>query len=277
MAAPTPVSALVHSSTLVTAGVYIILRVFYLFKPLIQKLVLFIGLWTILIARFSACFEKDLKKIVAYSTMRQLGLMTVGLVRFNHLFSCYHLFTHALIKALLFIGGGYILIKNTHIQDFRSSKISFFRRPFLFLMLLLRGVVLSGIDFFSIFYSKELIILRFGGLSNRFFTCRFLLSLLFTAFYMFRLIKGCFVYLKKRRTYKSFSKRSLESSVIFLFLNRLFLGFNLFKNLLEFGLCRLGAESAVLALVYITAVALVALPIFKFYSRISRRRLTGLK
>jgi NADH-ubiquinone oxidoreductase chain 5 len=158
MAAPTPVSALVHSSTLVTAGVYLLIRFGPAFSYwLCTFLLLFSGL-TIFIAGLGANFEFDLRKIIALSTLRQLGLIVGAIsVGFTGL-AFFHLLTHALFKALLFMCAGVVIhvIKNS--QDIRfignlSSQI-----PFTSVCLGVSRFALCGIPFLAGFYSKDLIL-----------------------------------------------------------------------------------------------------------------------
>ena len=113
MAAPTPVSALVHSSTLVTAGIFILIR---LIKKInvINNYLIFIGLCTLFIGRIRACGSKDRKKIVAFSTLRHLGFMVIFLGTGIGLFSFYHLLVHASFKALLFICVGRLIVLKNH-------------------------------------------------------------------------------------------------------------------------------------------------------------------
>jgi len=111
MAAPTPVSALVHSRTLVTAGIFCLIRFFYCLKDTFFFLFGLIGFWTMIIARITACFEFDSKKIIAYSTLSQLGLMLISLSLGLVKFAFFHLLTHAVFKALLFICRGYKILK----------------------------------------------------------------------------------------------------------------------------------------------------------------------
>lgn len=121
MAAPTPVSSLVHSSTLVTAGVYLLVR----FYPSLRVhsyfcfLIFYVGVVTCLMARFSALYENDLKKIVALSTLSQLGVMIMALGLGLPILSFFHLITHALFKALLFICAGTIIHNIQNNQDVR--------------------------------------------------------------------------------------------------------------------------------------------------------------
>jgi len=121
MAAPTPVSALVHSSTLVTAGVYLIIRFwefisrFFFLSNFLQV----VSLFTMLLAGVSALFETDLKKIIALSTLRQLRVILFAVSIGMHLLGLFHLYTHALFKALLFLCAGTLIHRFGHAQDLR--------------------------------------------------------------------------------------------------------------------------------------------------------------
>lgn len=159
IAAPTPVSALVHSSTLVTAGVYLLIR----FSPLIRGtrvssyLLLISGL-TIFIAGLGANFEFDLKKIIALSTLRQLGLIiSILAIGFPKL-AYFHLLTHALFKALLFICAGAVIHNIKDSQDIRSMGSLVTQIPYTSACLNVANLALCGIPFLAGFYSKDLIL-----------------------------------------------------------------------------------------------------------------------
>ncbi len=159
IAAPTPVSALVHSSTLVTAGVYLLIRFNVLFvDTLISKVLLLIGGLTIFIAGISANFEFDLKKIIALSTLSQLGLIIRILAIGFPKLAFFHLLTHALFKALLFICAGAVIHNIKNSQDIRDiGGLSFFI-PFTTSCLNVANLALCGIPFLAGFYSKDLIL-----------------------------------------------------------------------------------------------------------------------
>nr|YP_009913086.1 NADH dehydrogenase subunit 5 [Popenaias popeii]QLJ92898.1 NADH dehydrogenase subunit 5 [Popenaias popeii] len=160
MAAPTPVSALVHSSTLVTAGVYLVIR-FYsslVESPEILWLLSKVGGLTLLMAGLSACFEVDLKKIIALSTLSQLGLMMLAVGIGYPVIAVFHLFTHALFKALLFLCAGSIIHSTLDTQDGRILGSVSQLLPFSSGCLVLSSVVLCGMPFLSGFYSKDLIL-----------------------------------------------------------------------------------------------------------------------
>ena len=121
MAAPTPVSALVHSSTLVTAGVFLLIRFHYFLStvPIFNVLLLFVAVTTILIAGISATTECDIKKIIALSTLSQLGMIMTSLGLGIPNFALFHIITHAIFKALLFICAGEIIAIHAHAQELR--------------------------------------------------------------------------------------------------------------------------------------------------------------
>nr|YP_009373448.1 NADH dehydrogenase subunit 5 [Echyridella menziesii]AQT38531.1 NADH dehydrogenase subunit 5 [Echyridella menziesii] len=160
MAAPTPVSALVHSSTLVTAGVYLIMR-FYLSlveSPVVLVFLSKIGGLTMLMAGLSACFEVDLKKIIALSTLSQLGLMMFTIGIGYPIIAVFHLLTHALFKALLFLCAGSIIHFTGDRQDSRMLGGIGGLLPFSSGCLIISSVTLCGMPFLSGFYSKDLIL-----------------------------------------------------------------------------------------------------------------------
>lgn len=158
IAAPTPVSSLVHSSTLVTAGVYLIIRFCEGFFIYLNFVMLFISTITIFIAGLAANFEFDLKKIIALSTLRQLGIMFRILFLGDYILAFFHLLVHALFKALLFMCAGFFIHNCIDCQDIRfigrivkfmPLRISYFN---------ICNFCLCGLPFFSGFYSKDLIL-----------------------------------------------------------------------------------------------------------------------
>jgi len=188
MAAPTPVSALVHSSTLVTAGLYMLFRFRYVWKYKIFELIHKLGLWTLFLGRLCACFDQNSKKIVAYSTIRQLGLLryVLGLGMFDLFF--FYMMVHALFKALLFISVGSLMLVKFHNQDVRHLRNCWFQNPLISLKLFFRVFALSGFPFLSGFYIKELVV-NGGNLIKKKVFSQFLfyLSIVFTVYYSFRL------------------------------------------------------------------------------------------
>nr|WRK68546.1 NADH dehydrogenase subunit 5 [Potomida acarnanica] len=169
MAAPTPVSALVHSSTLVTAGVYLVIR-FYsslLGSPEVLGVLGKVGALTLVMAGLSACCEVDLKKIIALSTLSQLGLMMFTVGAGYPVIAVFHLFTHALFKALLFLCAGSIIHFTGDVQDGRILGGIGHLLPFSGGCLVLSSATLCGMPFLSGFYSKDLILEgAFSGLNG---------------------------------------------------------------------------------------------------------------
>lgn len=160
MAAPTPVRALVHSSTLVTAGIFLIIRLCYNI-PLseeIKSLLLFVGAITCLLGGWAATYENDIKKIIALSTLSQLGVMVFSLgLGFPNL-ALFHLYTHALFKALLFLAAGNILMATFGFQDIRLIGGIGITIPFTIVMFNIRSLCLVGAPFLRAFYSKHVIL-----------------------------------------------------------------------------------------------------------------------
>lgn len=158
MAAPTPVSSLVHSSTLVTAGIYLVIRLGWVYDFWINELLIVLSVLTIFIAGLGACFEFDLKKIIALSTLRQLGLiiysLSLGLVKI----ALFHLLIHALFKALLFIRAGCIIHGFKGWQDIRIIGNMIINLPFIRSCFVVSNLALRGIPFLAGFYSKDLIL-----------------------------------------------------------------------------------------------------------------------
>ncbi len=166
IAAPTPVSSLVHSSTLVTAGVYLLIRHrnWFLINN-ISYYLLFIGTLTMIMASISALFETDLKKIVALSTLRQLGVIFLALGVGGFVIRYFHLLTHAFFKALLFLCTGAVIHRSKDYQDLRITSSRIFRLPTINSFILISRFSLIGLPFISAFFSKE-IILEFILLKN---------------------------------------------------------------------------------------------------------------
>ncbi len=192
IAAPTPVSALVHSSTLVTAGVYLIIRYFYLIKDrFLIKYIVFISLITIVIAGVCANYEKDLKKIIALSTLRQLGVILFIVGIGNVLMGYYHILMHAIFKALLFLCAGGFIHSIINYQDVRlmggvGKNIYFFSLGF-------RGcrLALIGFPFLAGYYSKDLICeYLIIGKINFFFIFLFLLRIGLTRSYRLKALNS---------------------------------------------------------------------------------------
>lgn len=162
MAAPTPVSALVHSSTLVTAGVFLLVRFFPVFSSNVSLCgwLFAVGRLTSLLAGVAAFVELDFKKVVAYSTLRQLGVMMVRLGLGLWRLAFFHLLAHAIFKALLFLCVGVLIARHGHGQDLRSIGNLVKGMPIIQAGIVLARGALCGVPFLSGFYSKDAILER---------------------------------------------------------------------------------------------------------------------
>nr|YP_003204895.1 NADH dehydrogenase subunit 5 [Mordella atrata]ACO92584.1 NADH dehydrogenase subunit 5 [Mordella atrata] len=158
MAAPTPVSSLVHSSTLVTAGVYLLIRFNFSLESWSMYIMVFVTSMTMFMAGLGANFEFDLKKIIALSTLSQLGLMMSILFLGDYLLAYYHLLTHALFKALLFMCAGNVIHNLFNCQDIRYMGSLISSMPITCLYFNICNLSLCGLPFLSGFYSKDLIV-----------------------------------------------------------------------------------------------------------------------
>nr|YP_010411437.1 NADH dehydrogenase subunit 5 [Coraebus diminutus]URN73083.1 NADH dehydrogenase subunit 5 [Coraebus diminutus] len=189
MAAPTPVSSLVHSSTLVTAGVYLVIRFFNSFSPSLVYFLLFVSCLTMFMAGLGANYEFDFKKIIALSTLSQLGFMmaTISIGEFRLAF--FHLLTHALFKALLFMCAGNFIHNLGSFQDIRyMGSLSEFL-PLTCLMFNFSNMALCGLPFLAGFYSKDLILEALSmGVLNSFMYLVFFISTGLTVSYSVRLL-----------------------------------------------------------------------------------------
>lgn len=157
MEAPTPVSALIHAATMVVAGIYLLIRVNFLLVPQIQLIVVIIGTLTALLAAFAALSQTDIKKMLAYSTISQLGYMMAAVGFGTTQVALFHLLTHAFFKAGLFLSAG-VVIHHLHEQD--MSRMGGLRKqlPLTFISYSICAFSLAGLPFFSGFLSKDLIL-----------------------------------------------------------------------------------------------------------------------
>nr|QWQ49943.1 NADH dehydrogenase subunit 5 [Mimela splendens] len=189
MAAPTPVSSLVHSSTLVTAGVYLLIRFNFALTNYLMFILLFIGTMTMFMAGIGANYEFDLKKIIALSTLSQLGLMMSILSMGEYSLALFHLLTHALFKALLFMCAGCMIHNLGNCQDIRYMGGMVKIMPMTCSYFVISNLSLCGLPFLSGFYSKDLI-LEVVSMSylNIYIYIIFFISTGLTVCYTFRLI-----------------------------------------------------------------------------------------
>ncbi|MEO6080650.1 MAG: NADH-quinone oxidoreductase subunit L, partial [Steroidobacteraceae bacterium] len=193
MEGPTPISALIHAATMVTAGIFMVARMSPLFElsDTALSVVLVIGAITALFMGFLGVIQNDIKRVVAYSTLSQLGYMTVALGASAYSVAVFHLMTHAFFKALLFLAAGSVIIGMHHDQDIRNMGGLRKYMPITWITSLIGSLALIGTPFFSGFYSKDSIILavehsNFGWVSA-YATVAVLAGVFVTAFYSFRM------------------------------------------------------------------------------------------
>ena len=189
MEGPTPVSALIHAATMVTAGVYLLLRLEWLFAltPDVLAIVAWIGAFTALLAAVLACAQDDIKRVLAYSTVSQLGYMMTAIGAGFATAGFFHLLTHGIFKALLFLGAGAV-IHAVHSNDLQHMGGLARRMPQTAIVFLVGTLSLAGIPLFGGFLSKEEILgaVWAGGLVGPF--ALLMIVAFLTAFYMFRVV-----------------------------------------------------------------------------------------
>lgn len=188
MAGPTPVSALIHAATMVTAGIYLIVRSNFLYTlaPSMQSVILLVGLLTAAIAAFYALRQNDIKKVLAYSTVSQLGFMFVALGLGAYTTAMFHLMTHAFFKALLFLGSGSVIHAMSGEQDMRLMGGLKKYIPITHWTFLIGTFAIAGMPFFSGMISKDEILVAAYAKSPIFWIILFIIAAT-TATYMFRL------------------------------------------------------------------------------------------
>ncbi len=194
MAGPTPVSALIHAATMVTAGIYMIVRsnIMYSLAPTTMTIVAVVGLATAFFAATIAIKQNDIKKVLAYSTVSQLGYMFLGLGVGAYTGAVFHVMTHAFFKALLFLGAGSVIHAMHHEQDIRAMGGLKKRLPVTHITFLLACLAISGIPPFSGFFSKDEI-LAAAYEENKLLWVIGVITVGMTAFYMFRLYAMTFL------------------------------------------------------------------------------------
>lgn len=189
MAGPTPVSALIHAATMVTAGIFMITRLNFIFDlaPEVQTIIAVIGAVTSLVAATIGLVQTDIKKVLAYSTVSQLGLMFLALGFGAYEVAVFHVITHAFFKACLFLGSGSVIHGLHGEQDMRKMGGLRKAMPITFWTMLISSLAISGVPFFSGFFSKDEILLTAFHHSIPLYVVGSVASIM-TAFYMFRLM-----------------------------------------------------------------------------------------
>ncbi|MBR0964467.1 NADH-quinone oxidoreductase subunit L [Bradyrhizobium diazoefficiens] len=193
MEGPTPVSALIHAATMVTAGVFMVARLSPLFElaPNAQAVVMFFGATTAFFAATIGLVQNDIKRIVAYSTCSQLGYMFVAMGAGAYSVGMFHLFTHAFFKALLFLGSGSVIYAMHHEQDIRNMGGLWKKIPYTYAVMVVGTLALTGFPLTAGYFSKDAIIEAAYASHNPFATYGFLMTIVaagLTSFYSWRLI-----------------------------------------------------------------------------------------
>src|SRR4051812_10450610 len=193
MEGPTPVSALIHAATMVTAGVFMVARLSPLFElaPKAQAFVTFIGATTALFAATIGLVQNDIKRVVAYSTCSQLGYMFVAMGVGAYSVGIFHLFTHAFFKALLFLGSGSVIHAMHHEQDIRKMGGLYNKLPVTYVCMLIGTLALTGFPLTAGYFSKDAVIEAAAAGHNPFAQYAFVMTVvaaLLTSFYSWRLM-----------------------------------------------------------------------------------------
>ena len=189
MAGPTPVSALIHAATMVTAGIFMITRLNFIFDltPYVQTIIAIVGAVTALVAATIGLVQNDIKKVLAYSTVSQLGLMFLALGLGAYEVAVFHVITHAFFKACLFLGSGSVIHALHGEQDMRNMGGLKKAMPVTFITMLIASLAISGVPLFSGFFSKDEILLVAFHQNIPLWVVASIASIM-TAFYMFRLM-----------------------------------------------------------------------------------------
>ncbi|MBK3731911.1 NADH-quinone oxidoreductase subunit L [Azospirillum brasilense] len=219
MEGPTPVSALIHAATMVTAGVFMVCRLSPVFEyaPTALEIVAVVGALTAFVAATIGFTQFDIKRVIAYSTMSQLGYMFFAAGVSAYGAAMFHLFTHAFFKALLFLGAGSVIHALHHEQDMRNMGGVWRKIPFTYAVMWIGNLALAGLPFFAGYYSKDMILeAAFASASpvGKFAFALGIAAALLTAFYSWRLLFMTFH--GKPRMEKSVFDHAHESPIVML-------------------------------------------------------------
>ena len=207
MEGPTPVSALIHAATMVTAGVFLLIRCSFIFEEsnFVLFLLILFGSITALFSALVATYQYDIKKIIAYSTCSQLGYMFFSSGLSNYNITLFHLFNHAFFKALLFLGAGSIISSLLDEQDMRRMGSLIYKIPFTYLTILVGSLAILGFPFLTGFYSKDILLEATYisySLDSLYIYTMGVLTAFFTAMYSMKLI--FFVFISKTNVYNKY-------------------------------------------------------------------------
>lgn len=195
MAGPTPISALIHAATMVTAGIYMVARFHFLYEGIegVGLYIAYIGAFSALFAAIIATQQQDIKKILAYSTMSQLGYMFIAVGLGFYSSGLFHVFTHAFFKAMLFMGAGGMILALHHEQNIFKMAQKRVQTPIISFCMLIGVIAISGIPPFSGFFSKDAILAAAFAQGEYLIWAMGMFTAFLTAFYMFRMYFILFV------------------------------------------------------------------------------------
>lgn len=239
MEGATPVSALLHAATMVTAGIFLILRVLpsVYVDIYIYYIIIIIGILTVILGGISSLYQNDIKKVIAFSTLSQLGYMyySAGMGEYEN--SYYHLIIHGFFKALLFLTAGIIIHHYSNEQDFRKIKSNISNSPITYTFMLTGTLAIISWPYYSGYYSKDKII-EYSYISNIFTYIFALIGALITVIYSFRLVYGLF-FKKNNTRYKNQTSEPFQLThkiLLLLCIGSLYMGYiftTLFYNTLN--------------------------------------------
>ncbi|AXX93303.1 NADH-quinone oxidoreductase subunit L [Malaciobacter molluscorum LMG 25693] len=227
MAGPTPISALIHAATMVTAGVYMVARFHFLYIGIedIGTFIAYIGAFSALFAAIIATKQQDIKKILAYSTMSQLGYMFIGVGLGFYSTGLFHVFTHAFFKAMLFMGAGGIIIALHHEQNIFKIAQHRAQLPIIHFTFLVGVIAISGIPPFSGFFSKDAILAAAFQNGEYLIWGIGIFTAFLTAFYMFRLYFVIFVAPTKHVAQYTYTSKTITMPLLILSIGAIAAGF----------------------------------------------------
>ena len=227
MAGPTPISALIHAATMVTAGVYMVARFNFLYIEIesIGLFIAYIGAFSALLAALIATRQTDIKKILAYSTMSQLGYMFIAVGLGFYSTGLFHVFTHAFFKAMLFMGAGGIIIALHHEQNIFKIAQHRASLPIIGTTFLIGVIAISGIPPFSGFFSKDAILAAAYQEGQYLIYAMAMFTAFLTAFYMFRMYFILFVAPNKHDKDYVYTSKTITIPLVILAIGAIFAGF----------------------------------------------------
>ncbi len=280
MAGPTPISALIHAATMVTAGVYMVARFHFLYLEIenIGLFISYIGAFSALLAAVIATKQQDIKKILAYSTMSQLGYMFIAVGLGFYSSGLFHVFTHAFFKAMLFMGAGGIIIALHHEQNIFKIAQHRAHLPIIKFTFLVGVIAISGIPPFSGFFSKDAILAAAFQEEQYLIWAIGMFTAFLTAFYMFRLYFIVFTAPSKNKVAYVYTSKTITFPLLILAVGAVFAGFLNFPSifggshlvdtwLIQTNSLKITMSHATEYILMVTSVLIAAVGIFVAYKK----------